>query len=163
VRQSAQDDRSERTRPVPRFQPGRQSRDHLQAHRCADRARLQLLHGVVGDARHATRRPSADDDALCRGDLSALLDRDAQGPRRMRADAIANVRRQFASGDFLQTLARRVAYKTESQSTGREAELRAYLDMEMRPSLAELDFESRLVESPSGKSPFLIAEHREDA
>jgi len=58
----------------------------------------------------------------------------------MRADAIANVRQQFASGDFLQTLARRVAYKTESQSTGREAELRAYLEMEMRPSLAELDF-----------------------
>ena len=81
----------------------------------------------------------------------------------MRADAIANVRRQFSSGDFLQTLSRRVAYKTESQSTGREAELRAYLDMEMRPSFAELDFESRLVESPSGKSPFLVAEHREDA
>ena len=35
--------------------------------------------------------------------------------------------------------------------------------MEMRPSFAELDFESRLVESPSGKSPFLVAEHREDA
>ncbi len=81
----------------------------------------------------------------------------------MRADAIANVRQQFASGDFLQTLARRVAYKTESQSTGREKELRAYLEMEMRPSFAELDFESRLVESPSGKSPFLVAEYREDA
>ena len=81
----------------------------------------------------------------------------------MRADAIANVRRQFASGDFLQTLARRVAYKTESQGTGREAELRAYLEMEMRPSFAELDFETRLVESPSGKSPFLVAEHHEDS
>ena len=31
------------------------------------------------------------------------------------------------------------------------------------PRFAELDFESRLVESPSGKSPFLVAEHREDA
>ena len=50
--------------------------------------------------------------------------------------AIANVRQQFSSGDFLQTLARRVAYKTESQSAGREAELRAYLEMEMRPSLS---------------------------
>src|SRR6201995_5677447 len=81
----------------------------------------------------------------------------------MRADAIANVRRQFSSGEFLQTLSRRVAYKTESQSIGREAELRAYLEVEMRPSFAELDFESRVVESPRGKSPFLVAEHREDS
>ena len=43
------------------------------------------------------------------------------------------------------------------------AELRAYLEKEMRPAFAELDFESRLVESPSGKSPFLIAEYREGA
>ena len=82
-------------------------------------------------------------------------------PVQGRADAIANVRRQFSSGEFLQTLGRRVAYQTESQSTGREAELRAYLEKEMRPAFAELDFESRLVESPSGKSPFLVAEHRE--
>ena len=33
----------------------------------------------------------------------------------------------------------------------------------MQPAFAELDFTSRLVESPSGKAPFLIAEHREDA
>src|SRR6202035_883647 len=59
------------------------------------------------------------------------------------------------------TLGRRVAYQTESQSTGREAELRAYLEKEMQPAFAELDFESRLVESPSGKSPFLVAEYRE--
>ena len=78
-----------------------------------------------------------------------------------RTDAIANVQRQFSSGEFLQTLGRRVAYQTESQSTGRESELRAYLEREMRPAFAELDFESRLVESPSGKSPFLVAEHRE--
>jgi acetylornithine deacetylase/succinyl-diaminopimelate desuccinylase-like protein len=82
-------------------------------------------------------------------------------PVQGRADAIANVHRQFSSGEFLQTLGRRVAYQTESQSSGREAELRAYLEKEMRPAFAELDFESRLVESPSGKSPFLVAEHRE--
>jgi len=82
-------------------------------------------------------------------------------PVQGRADAIANVHRQFSSGEFLQTLGRRVAYQTESQSAGREAELRAYLEKEMRPAFAELDFESRLVESPSGKAPFLVAEHRE--
>ena len=79
-----------------------------------------------------------------------------------RADAIANAHRQFTSGEFLNTLERRVAYKTESQSSGREVELRAYLEKEMRAAFAELDFESRVVESPSGKSPFLVAEHQED-
>jgi acetylornithine deacetylase/succinyl-diaminopimelate desuccinylase-like protein len=80
-----------------------------------------------------------------------------------RADAIANAHRHFASGEFLKTLERRVAYKTESLNAHRAEELRAYLEREMKPALAELDFDSRLVESPSGKSPFLIAEYREDA
>jgi len=80
-----------------------------------------------------------------------------------RTDAIANAHRHFASGEFLKTLERRVAYKTESQNAGRADELRAYLEREMKPALAELDFDSRLVESPSGKSPFLIADYREDA
>jgi acetylornithine deacetylase/succinyl-diaminopimelate desuccinylase-like protein len=80
-----------------------------------------------------------------------------------RADAIANARQLFASGEFLKTLERRVAYRTESQNAGRAGELRAYLEKEMRPAFAELDFESRLVESPSGKSPFLVADYRESA
>src|SRR5689334_17671427 len=80
-----------------------------------------------------------------------------------RKDAIANAHRQIASGEFLKNLDRRVGFKTESQNSGRAGELRAYLEEEMRPAFAELDFDSRLVESPSGKSPFLFAEHREDA
>jgi len=84
-------------------------------------------------------------------------------PVQGRADAIANAHQHFASGEFLKTLERRVAYKTESQNAGRAAELRAYLEKEMQPAFAELDFESRLVESPSGKSPFLIADYREGA
>jgi acetylornithine deacetylase/succinyl-diaminopimelate desuccinylase-like protein len=80
-----------------------------------------------------------------------------------RTDAIANAHRHFASGEFLKTLERRVAYKTESQNAGRADELRAYLEKEMNPALAELDFDSRLVESPSGKSPFLVADYREGA
>jgi acetylornithine deacetylase/succinyl-diaminopimelate desuccinylase-like protein len=78
-----------------------------------------------------------------------------------RTDAIARAHAQFQSGDFLADLGRRVAYRTESQSGGRERELRAYLEDEMTPALAALDFTSRVVESPSGKSPFLVAEHRE--
>lgn len=80
-----------------------------------------------------------------------------------RADAIARAQALVSSGDFLKELARRVAYQTESQNAERAAPLRAYLEDELRPAFSELDFESRLVESPSGKAPFLIAEHREDA
>jgi acetylornithine deacetylase/succinyl-diaminopimelate desuccinylase-like protein len=80
-----------------------------------------------------------------------------------KADAIARARDDFTSGAFLAELDRRVAYRTESQNPSRGAELRAYLEQEMTPAFAALDFESRLVESPSGKAPFLIAEHRESA
>src|SRR5215468_3735673 len=80
-----------------------------------------------------------------------------------RADAIARAQALVSSGAFLKELNRRVAYKTESQNTERAGVLRAYLEQEMRPAFAELDFSSRIVESPSGKAPFLIAEHREDA
>jgi acetylornithine deacetylase/succinyl-diaminopimelate desuccinylase-like protein len=80
-----------------------------------------------------------------------------------RTDAIARAHEQFRSGAFLKELDRRVAYRTESQNAGRGEELRAYLEQEMVPAFAELDFETRLVESPSGKAPFLVAEHREEA
>src|SRR4051794_39713063 len=78
-----------------------------------------------------------------------------------RADAIARARDDFKSGAFLAELDRRVAYRTESQNPNRSVELRAYLEQEMVPAFAALDFESRMVESPSGKAPFLFAEHHE--
>jgi acetylornithine deacetylase/succinyl-diaminopimelate desuccinylase-like protein len=80
-----------------------------------------------------------------------------------RADAIARARDNFTSGGFLAELDRRVAYRTESQNSERAGELRAYLEQEMQPAFAALDFTTRLVESPSGKAPFLLAEHRESA
>ena len=80
-----------------------------------------------------------------------------------RADAIARARRDIQSGAFLAELDRRVAYQTESQNPARGEELRAYLEKEMQPAFAAIDFESRLVESPSGKAPFLFAEHRESS
>ena len=80
----------------------------------------------------------------------------------MRTDAIDRAQEEIRSGAFLKELDRRVAYRTESQNAGRDGELRAYLEEELQPAFAELDFASRLVESPSGKAPFLVAEHREN-
>jgi acetylornithine deacetylase/succinyl-diaminopimelate desuccinylase-like protein len=80
-----------------------------------------------------------------------------------RADAIDHVRQHFHSGEFLRELDRRVGYPTESQNPGRGDALRAYLTENLQPAFAELDFSTRLIESPTGKGPYLLAEHIEDA
>jgi acetylornithine deacetylase/succinyl-diaminopimelate desuccinylase-like protein len=79
-----------------------------------------------------------------------------------RSDVIARARAQLQSGEFLAELGRRVAYRTESQNAGRAEALRAYLEEELQPSFAKLDFESRLIESPDGRAPYLLAEYREN-
>ncbi|HJZ22758.1 MAG TPA: M20 family metallopeptidase [Bradyrhizobium sp.] len=78
-----------------------------------------------------------------------------------RADAIASVRQHLRSGAFLGDLGRRVAYPTESQNPGRDDALRGYLTDELQPALSAMDFSCRLIESPTGKGPYLIAEYRE--
>src|SRR6202051_4034513 len=79
-----------------------------------------------------------------------------------RTDAIARARQQLHSGEFLTDLNRRVAYPTESQNPERSPEaLRAYLFEELQPAFSQLDFSTRLIESPTGKSPYLLAEYRE--
>ncbi|HXI04795.1 MAG: M20 family metallopeptidase [Bradyrhizobium sp.] len=80
-----------------------------------------------------------------------------------RADAIARARDHFRSGEFLQILDRRVGYRTESQQPNSGPALRAYLTDELQPALAELGFTTRLIESPSGRGPYLLADYREDA
>ena len=80
-----------------------------------------------------------------------------------RTEAIAHAHRQFQSGEFLEELNNRVSYRTESQNAERGDALRAYLTEEMQPAFAQLDFTTKLIESPSGKSPFLLAEYRENA
>jgi acetylornithine deacetylase/succinyl-diaminopimelate desuccinylase-like protein len=80
-----------------------------------------------------------------------------------RADAIANARQQLQSGAFLAELGRRVAYPTESQNPGRGEALRAYLEQELQPAFTQLDFATRLIESPSGKGPYLLADYRESS
>ncbi|XIA66553.1 M20 family metallopeptidase [Bradyrhizobium sp. TZ2] len=80
-----------------------------------------------------------------------------------RADAIARAREHLHSGTFLRELGRRVAYRTESQNPGGGEALRAYLVDDLQPAFAELEFTTRLIESPTGKGPYLLADYREDA
>src|SRR5713226_4720812 len=78
-----------------------------------------------------------------------------------RADAIDRAYQHLHSGEFLAELDRRVAYRTESQNPERHDALRAYLEEELQPAFSQLDFSTRLVESPTGKGPYLVAEYRE--
>ena len=80
-----------------------------------------------------------------------------------RADAVARARQYLHSGAFLAELDRRVAFQTESQNPERGDVLRAYLEQELQPAFSELDFTTRLIESPSGKGPYLLAEYRESS
>src|SRR5260370_36038494 len=80
-----------------------------------------------------------------------------------RADAIARAREHLHSGTFLAELDRRVAYRTESQNPERRDALRAYLEEELQPAFTQLDFSTSLVESPTGKGPYLVAEYRENS
>jgi acetylornithine deacetylase/succinyl-diaminopimelate desuccinylase-like protein len=80
-----------------------------------------------------------------------------------RADAITRARQFLQSGEFLAELDRRVAYPTESQNPERRDTLRAYLADELVPAFSNLDFSTRLIESPTGKGPYLLAEYRESA
>ena len=79
-----------------------------------------------------------------------------------RDDAISRVRQHFQSGGFLAELDRRVSYTTESQNPGQASALRAYLEEEMRPAFSELNFAVRLIESPTGKGPYLLARYDEN-
>ena len=80
-----------------------------------------------------------------------------------RADAIAIVREHFHSGQFLNELDARVGYQTESQNADKADALRAYLVENLQPAFADLDFKTRLIESPTGRGPYLLAEYREHA
>ncbi|MBE7425818.1 MAG: M20 family metallopeptidase [Ideonella sp.] len=80
-----------------------------------------------------------------------------------RADALAAAAREFDSGAFQRTLARRVAHRTESQNPESAAALRAYLGDEIAPSLAALGVRSQVFDNPlPGKQPLLIGRSDED-
>ena len=80
-----------------------------------------------------------------------------------RTDAIARARQYLHSGEFLAELDRRVAYRTESQNPERRDALRAYLENELQPAFSQLDFSTRLIESPTGRNPYLLAEYHESS
>src|SRR3984957_11901517 len=80
-----------------------------------------------------------------------------------RIDAIARARQQLHSGAFLAELDRRVAFQTESQNPERGDALRAYLEQDLQPAFSQLGFATKLIESPSGKGPYLLAEYRESS
>jgi len=79
--------------------------------------------------------------------------RDPEG-RPDQSDAIARAPAQISSGVFLKELDRRVGFKTESLNAERAGVLRAYLEEELTPAFTELDFTSRLIESPVGRRRF---------
>ncbi len=77
--------------------------------------------------------------------------------------AIDHAAHHFDSGAFRADLARRVAYRTESQEPAQAPALRAYLSEEIAPAIAQLGFVSAIVEDPrAAHGPMLIAERRED-
>jgi acetylornithine deacetylase/succinyl-diaminopimelate desuccinylase-like protein len=79
-----------------------------------------------------------------------------------RQTALDRATEPFDSGAFLETLARRVAHRTESADPGRADDLRAYLTAEMVPDVERLGFTARIVENPvSPRHPFLVA-HRSE-
>jgi acetylornithine deacetylase/succinyl-diaminopimelate desuccinylase-like protein len=80
-----------------------------------------------------------------------------------RTEAIESARQHLRSGAFLAELGARVVYQTESQNPERRDCLRAYLEENLQPAFSELDFSTRLIESPTGKSPYLLAEYVESA
>jgi acetylornithine deacetylase/succinyl-diaminopimelate desuccinylase-like protein len=80
-----------------------------------------------------------------------------------RTDSIARAQQHLHSGEFLAELDRRVGYRTESQNPERRDALRAYLEEELQPAFAQLDFSTRLVESPTGKGPYLVAAYHESS
>jgi len=89
----------------------------------------------------------------------------ATGSKGTRAGAIARARAYVESGAFEADLARRVAYRTESQLLpGSLPELRRYLADEMAPAFARLDFTARIYDNPvPGQGPVLLATRIEDA
>jgi acetylornithine deacetylase/succinyl-diaminopimelate desuccinylase-like protein len=75
--------------------------------------------------------------------------------------AIARARSSFDTGEFRETLARRIAVPTESQNPERGAALRQYLEQEIGPAFEAMGFSCRVLEHANAKAPFLLAERIE--
>ena len=81
-----------------------------------------------------------------------------------RDQALSKIDDYFNNGDFEAELARRIAFKTESNLAGCEAALQAYLDDELVPYLADLGFVCEIFPNPRADAgPFLVARRPRDA
>jgi acetylornithine deacetylase/succinyl-diaminopimelate desuccinylase-like protein len=81
-----------------------------------------------------------------------------------RAAALQAAATHFDCGAFARDLARRVAWRTESQDPSSTALLRGYLTEELGPTLASLGFSHQVLDNPHGSGPFLMAtRHESDA
>lgn len=80
-----------------------------------------------------------------------------------RAQLLAALAGYFDQGDFQRDLARRVAWRTESDTGQAGPVLDGYLREEMQPALARLGFECDIAPNPDGKNgPLLLARRVED-
>ena len=88
-----------------------------------------------------------------------------QAGRAHRGGAIARARAYVEGGAFERDLARRVAFKTESQKLPHSLpQLRAYLEEAMIPAFARLGFRSQIYDNPlPGQGPVLLAQYFEAA
>jgi acetylornithine deacetylase/succinyl-diaminopimelate desuccinylase-like protein len=81
-----------------------------------------------------------------------------------RSQALAHAREYFDSGCLYADLARRVAYRTESQEKASAPLLRSYLADELAPAVARMQFTPRIIDNPVvGHGPMLFASRDEDA
>lgn len=78
-------------------------------------------------------------------------------------DALDAANRYFENGTFLDDLARRVRFETESRDPDRMPKHKAYLRDEVSPALEVLSFSCQIWDNPiEGTPPFLFAERVED-
>ena len=75
-----------------------------------------------------------------------------------RDQALSRIDDYFNDGDFEAELARRIAFKTESNLAGCETALQAYLNDELVPYLSNLGFDCEIFSNPrTDAGPFLVA------
>ena len=80
-----------------------------------------------------------------------------------RDQALDQIDDYFLKGTFEADLARRVAFRTESNLEGCEDALQGYLSEDLIPYLSSMDFDCKIHPNPrSDAGPFLVARRQED-
>ena len=81
-----------------------------------------------------------------------------------RESVIESLAAHYDDGTYLNDLARRVAYKTESQVPASRPHLYTYLQEEIGPALERMGYEVQIIENPvPDGGPFLVGRRIEDA